>query len=222
MKTKHASIVAGIFILFLSGCIPSIHKLYHEKDLLFKGELLGNWEDDNSDWIFEANAEQNGYKLTYIEDRTFKTQVVQIGKRKYKLTLLEDQTIFADSGTRSEFDVHLVKLGGSYFIDLYPGDNDHLELGSLLTVTLFPVHIFAKVEFLDQKVLIRFFDPGWLEDLLEEGRIQIAHEDIEDGFVLSASTDELQKFVTKYANTDEAFLDAEVLRKKKKTGDLFD
>lgn len=200
MKTKHASIVTGIFILFLSGCIPSIHKLYHEKDLLFKSELLGNWEDDNSDWIFEANAEQNGYMLTYIEDRT----------------------IFADSGTRSEFDVHLVKLGGSYFIDLYPGDNDHLELGFLLTVTLFPVHIFAKVEFLDQKVLIRFFDPGWLEDLLEEGRIQIAHEDIEDGFVLSASTDELQKFVTKYANTDEAFLDAEVLRKKKKTGDLFD
>lgn len=200
MKTKHVSIVIGIFILFLSGCIPSIHKLYHEKDLLVKSELLGNWEDGDNDWVFEANAEQNGYNLTYIEDRT----------------------MFVDSGTRSEFDVHLVKLGGSYFIDLYPGDNDHLDLSSLLTVTLFPVHIFAKVEFLDRKVLIRFFDPDWLEDLLEEGRIQIAHEDTEDGFVLSASTDELQKFVTKYAKTDEAFLEAEVLSKKKNTGDLFD
>jgi len=190
MKTKHAFIVAGLFLIFLSGCIPSIHPLYTEEDIVFKTELLGSWKDGDSKWVFAQRGE-NGYLLKYYEKENY----------------------FMDTTTFSDFEVTLLKLGKNYYLDFYPGDNDQLDFSSLLISTLLPVHIFAKVDFVDEGVEISFFDRDWLEELLEENRIRIAHEKTPEYFVLTASTDELQKFVIKYSDVEDAFFDPSLLER---------
>ena len=185
MKRNLVLIILAVFILFLAGCVPSIHPLYHEEDLVFKYQILGAWQNDDNENLWE-----------------FKKS----GDKAYKL-------IFYEEGTNSEFIVHLVKLGDHYFFDFYPGGNEHLKISSLLSVHLLPVHTFAKVEFENNKILIYFFDNDWLDKLLKQRKIKIAHEETQDYNVLTASTDELQKFVTKYAGDTDAFISPIVLIK---------
>jgi hypothetical protein len=64
------------------------------------------------------------------------------------------------------------------------------------------------------EVLIKWFNEEWLRTLFDQNRIKIAHEAILDEipkdaddktYILTASTEELQKFLIKYGNEDAAF-----------------
>jgi len=55
------------------------------------------------------------------------------------------------------------------------------------------------------------FNPDWLEKLFDENRIRISHENVGDQIVLTASTEELQKFIAKYSYDQEAYVDPEIL-----------
>jgi hypothetical protein len=99
-------------------------------------------------------------------------------------------------------------LGGAYFLDFYLedflGDEDVLTLASFHIV---PVHTFAKLEVERDKLIINWFDQEWLEDLIKENKIRIHHENNDDFILLTAKPKELQKFVSKYLNSEEAFED---------------
>ena len=78
-----------------------------------------------------------------------------------------------------------------------------------------PTHSVAKVVRLDNdEVQIKWFNEDWLKMLFEQNRIRIAHEAVLDEnpknkddkwYVLTAPTDELQKFIIKYGHDATAF-----------------
>ena len=79
--------------------------------------------------------------------------------------------------------------------------------------------IFCKsqLELVKDKAMILYFqNPDYIEQLLEERRIRIKHERLKESFVLTASTEELQKFVLKYMDDKQAFVESDVLLRKKK------
>lgn len=202
MKARSFSIIV-LIALFLSGCVVySFYPLYTDADLFENDLLTGEWidPDEDTEWVFKhphIGKKENGI----------------IDKKSYKLEL----TTKNDGKTRkSEFSVHVVKLGGQYFLDFYleeyPGD-DFIDLSSFHLV---PVHTFAKLTITGEGLQINWFDQEWLSDLINENRIRIHHEKNEDYILLTAKPDELQKFVTKYADSEEAFengLDATLIRK---------
>jgi hypothetical protein len=53
-----------------------------------------------------------------------------------------------------------------------------------------------------------------MEKLLKEDPNAVKHESVKDGFVLTASTKELQAFVLKYADDSRLFTEEIVLRRK--------
>ena len=61
--------------------------------------------------------------------------------------------------------------------------------------------------FENEKININWYDHNWLSDLIEENKIRIHHEANDDYVLLTAKPRELQKFVTKYVNSEEAFED---------------
>ena len=67
-----------------------------------------------------------------------------------------------------------------------------------------PVHTLARVQYSRDSILLYWYGDEWLNELFEQNRIRIKHETVEnhdyDRQVLTASTDELQKFIKKYAN----------------------
>ena len=59
------------------------------------------------------------------------------------------------------------------------------------------------------------FDPSWLEEGIEKKQIDVEHVKSSDGTILlTASTENLQKFVLQHANNESAFQDALILKKK--------
>jgi len=189
MKTRNL-FISLILVLFFSGCVVySFYPLYTEKDL-FPNELLtGNWIDnDSTSWNFEH---------AYIG----KKEEGKIDSTSYVL-MMKDK-----DNKESEFSVHVVKLGGHYFLDFYLEDflgDDELELASFHIV---PVHTFAKVAVTKNQLQINWYDQNWLEKLIKENKIRIRHEYNGDYILLTASPKELQKFVTKYVDSEEAFKD---------------
>ena len=80
------------WLLVTSGCVPSLHPLYSEKDVVFEPALLGEWVESKPD---------SKSTLTFTKS----------GDSEYKL-------ISVDGNERSSFDAHLVKLGDKLFLDV--------------------------------------------------------------------------------------------------------
>ena len=189
MKTKKILTVL-IVALFFSGCVVySFYPLYTDKDLFPNDILTGKWVDEDSTlWTFEHSY--NGEKIAKNIDSTSYTLVTKDKDNK-----------------ESKFDVHIITLGGHYFVDFYledlPGSDD-LDLASFHIV---PVHTFAKLTASKKGLEFNWFDQDWLKKLIESNKIRIHHEDNGDYILLTAKPGELQKFVTKYVDTEEAFKD---------------
>ncbi len=78
-------------VLLTAGCVPSLHPLYTEKDLVFEPALLGTW------------LEEGGNSFTFS----------RAGEKQYDL-------IYMEKGVPAAFDACLVQLGGFWFLDSYP------------------------------------------------------------------------------------------------------
>ncbi|MBN1822040.1 MAG: hypothetical protein JXR31_16490 [Prolixibacteraceae bacterium] len=190
-KAKVFSILL-ILTIFFSGCVVfSFYPLYTEDDLFENDLLTGTWVDDEETvWTFTHPLKDKNNPDS--EDKT-SYKLIQ----KYK---------DSDKGEGSEFKVVVIKLDENYFIDFYLveyGNDDP----ALAEFHLIPVHTFAKAGFENGKININWFDQDWLEKLIKQNKIRIHHEKNDDFILLTAKPQELQKFVTKYVNSEEAFED---------------
>lgn len=190
MKSRNFSLVI-LFALFFSGCVVySFYPIYTENDLFANDLLSGEWVDDD-DAVWNFSHPFKGKKEQGIIDSSAYV---------LKLTSNNDGKI-----RKSEFSVHILKLGGQYFLDFYLEDyldDDELELASFHII---PVHTFAKLTIENNQLQINWFDQEWLLKLIEENKIRIHHEQNDDIVLLTAKPLELQKFVTKYVNSENAF-----------------
>ncbi len=187
MKVKNG-LTAFVIIMFLSGCVVySFYPLYTSDELFANNILTGNWtNEDGAHWSFKHPVLKNKDKI-------------EIDSTSYILTVVQKDSV------KQEFSVHIIKLGAHYFLDFYLSDffdDEDLTFASFHTI---PVHTFAKLTISETQLQINWFDQNWLEDLITENRIRIRYERNDDFVLLTASPHELQKFVVKYENSEEAF-----------------
>lgn len=178
-----------LVVLFFSGCVVySFYPLYTPDDLFANEILTGKWiGEDGTKWDF--NHPVKGKEESELK----------IDSTSYILKVVEKDSV------ESEFTIHIVKLKDHYFLDFYLSDfmsDEDLTLASFHTI---PVHTFARLTVSGNKLQLNWFDQDWLDDLITENRIQIRHEKNDDFVLLTAGPRELQKFVIKYANSEEAF-----------------
>lgn len=187
MKPSIILIVALVAVLAQGCIIKSLHPFYTEQDVMFKSELLATWIDqDSGNWIIQPVTEKpNAYQMKYNKD-----------------------------GKEAVFMVHLFRLKGDLYLDFLPLSSNAQSI-DLFDLHLMPTHSVAKVSKLSkEEIVIKWFNEEWLRELFAHNRIKISHEAILDElpkedddktYVLTASTDELQKFLIKYGNEDAAF-----------------
>jgi len=210
-------------VFFLQSCIPSIHPIYTEDKLVEVKEIPGIWVNKNTDdeGSRTVNDKDEKMKITLKTD-SGQAETWTFSKRGDKSYLL----IHVDEeGRPAAFDVHIIKLDENYFMDFYPTDmpngnvfSSNLQLdniNSFQAIHLVAVHTFAKLELKDNMLIIHMFDPDFLEKLMEQKQIRIKHEETDDGYVLTASPEELQKFASKYAHAKEAFIEDPIQLKNK-------
>jgi len=183
----YSVLILSIIVLFSSCGIFSLHPLYHEQDLVFKTELIGTWKDiDDNDIYLEIDT---------LEPNTYYFKMV-------------------DGKDSVEFKMGLLELNDQYFIDLFPHDNcspfdggDCYSLENLLK-NYIPAHSFMKLDYQPDELILTEFDGERLIKLFQQNRIRLNHElpgEEDDYVVITASTDDLQKFIIRYANDAEAF-----------------
>jgi hypothetical protein len=207
MKIKKLLPFTLAFII--AGCLPvwSLHPLYDDKHLVFDEKLLGTFEANDTTWEFARVNDPNAYQLTYTT------------------TSKDDPSIL-----KGFFDVHLVKLDGHFFMDVYPkegpwgtGEND-LKKTKWPWNALFilPVHTFISVEILESELKIRLTDDDNLKKLLKADPNAVKYELVDDNPVLTTSTQQLQAFVLKFADSNQFFSDEHTLIRKtsKPAGDV--
>jgi hypothetical protein len=181
-------LLAFSLAMLLQGCIvKSLHPFYAKTDLIYKKDLINTWQDqDGNKWrISRVDEQPQAYEMTFTAENKTAT-----------------------------FLAHLFELGGNTFLDFRPLASDG-SANDLFEMHLLPSHSVAKVTRLsNEAVEIKWFNEEWLHKLFSQNRIKISHEvimeensgkDEDKTYVLTASTEELRKFLIKYGNDESAF-----------------
>jgi hypothetical protein len=191
---KISLLTLSVTLMLLNGCVvKSLHPFYTEKDVIFNEELLGQWIDDDSTvWKIEQSASPSGFLKGGFDHLLMDSYVIKFG---------EPESIF--NGT-------LFRLNDIYYLDFFPMMSELFD-DEFYSYHLVPTHSLAKVEFLSgEMVKISWFNEAWLTELFEQNKIKIAHEKVNiehetEVYVLTASTRELQKFITKYGDDPDIY-----------------
>lgn len=184
MRSAKLLILLGMAI-FSSGCVPSLHPLFTEKDLTFDPALVGTWvdEDGKNTWRFQKSGE-NIYELVYTENEE-----------------------------PAKFQAHLLKLGDFLFLDIFPED---LKMkNGLYQGLLLPAHGFSRIWIEKDSVRLAYLDPDWLKQMIDNKKIKIDHDFVNQTIILTAQTPDLQNFALKYAGDAKAFSNQTELHRQK-------
>ena len=165
MKKLIPAVFAALAVC-LAGCVPSLHPIYTPDQVRFDEGLVGTWtgEDSDESWVF-TSENQDAYGLVYTDS----------------------------DGKEGRFEVHRTEADGVGFLDLYPVE-PNLDAACLYRCLLVPVHTFMTVEREGDRLTLAVADLDWLDDYLEEHPDALAHEKLDDGFLLTAQPQALRAF----------------------------
>jgi hypothetical protein len=187
-RAAAAMLLAGFV---LAGCVPSLNPLHTEKDIVYEPGLLGEWSEDDSPqdrWRFEPGDDRS-YRVTYTE-----------------------------GDEQGEFTVRLLELDGHRYLDFEPVRKGIEAMGQtgFYRIHWVPAHTFACVELKDGMLRMAMVNADWLDKHLEQDPSRLAHRRTgDDELVLTASTEQLQRFVKEHRN--ELFGDSVELRRSPAT-----
>jgi hypothetical protein len=196
--------ILGLAAFMISGCWTlSIHPLYIEKDVVTDPMLAGKWyspEDYDQLWIFEEDGD-DAYLLTIVEG--VEDQLKDAVENESRLV------VTVDPDREASFEIHLVRLGEYTVMDFYPEEPENVN--EFYKFHVIPAHSFSKVSLEGHVLQISFFDSEWLMDGLDEGGLPINVEEWGDLRVITAETEDLQRFILD--NIDEAFDEPQTLHR---------
>ena len=173
---KHFIKILPICLLTIfAGCIvTSIHPFYTEDVTIFNENLVGEWTGENGDG-----------SLIFSQD----------GEKKYKLILKEEKDTL-------RFEAHLIKLREHLFLDLYPLSSEKDD-ETFWGLHFLPLHSIFFVKQIEPTLQLAPLGQQWLKNQIKNDSLCIAHEIVGDRIILTASSKDLQKFVTSHVQAED-------------------
>ena len=187
----------------LAGCVPvvSLHPLFTRDTIVFEDQLLGTWVED-------SNRPQVTWEFARLEDDAAERLPPAMRdeiQKCYRLNVRDDQ------GRRGSFAACLVKLHDRLFLDVlpdkFPSGRQQTEQMPLAYNAFFfiPVHTFVRIESIGAQLKVCLTDDEEFKKLLAAEPNAVKYDTLDDRPVLTASTAELQAFVTKFADDKRLF-----------------
>ncbi len=174
---KRNLLLIGLILFLAQSCIISLHPLYTDEVIVYDTKLEGHWK--------QGPVLDEGDDFVYWE--------FQPNGKGYKVTR-------SIQGDTLVYEGVLVQLGEHLFMDFYRPLKDQDDLARVL-----PTHNFLKVKVSEKELKLTYFDEDYLKRLFKERKIRIKHEQVNSDIVLTASSKELQQFILKYADDEQAF-----------------
>lgn len=182
-------VAASTILLHGCGPIASFFPLYKSDDRVLEPGLVGIWkladpdpnnpDDINGRWTFKKSDDGCSYDL-------------RLG------------TVGASGALLVR--VHLVRIGSGLFAD-FEGDTGNKALESKDALIAFPVmetHLIGGVRLEKGNLEIRLLKEDWVKERIKAGAFSLSHLGENGDLILTASTDELRKFMQEHAEDEEA------------------
>ena len=184
-------------LILLNGCLATLHPVFTEKDLVADGRLAGNWKKATDGSVTTYR------KASKDELKKFSQTLQQNPDKVYMVTVRS-----GIDNPESYYYAFMVKLGKNYYLDYYPADKKETEnADAFFKAHYIPMHGIYRIDFKTNETFeLKQLDGGYLEKLIRNKQIRIQHEVMPDGdFMITASTEELQKYLIKYSDVPEAY-----------------
>ncbi len=198
MKLKTGILICCL-VLLNSCVVKSLQPFYTTEAISHQKDLIGKWNDNkNYEW------EVVSFKQAFLDDNKDFSKISVEDKvlfEKYK------EGYFVSLTKKDETSVFLTmpfKVENQLFMDFIPFDYENIT-NDLTSQHLLNTHSVAKVDFEDNKNLkLTWLDEDRLIDLFKKDQLKLKHEIVgfEESFVLTASSEELYKFLKKYINSN--------------------
>jgi hypothetical protein len=204
MKNRPFILLLGL--LLLNSCIvKSLFPFYTDNSISFEQRFIGIWYDDK-----DNKCEVFSFRDLYLKDRK-KTSPDQLTAEdlkefnKYKNGYYVE---LSEGDKMATFVAIPFKVQDQIFLDFSLFDVDMASINTLASSHLVGMHTLVKMEFNKDfsAVNLKWFGEKKLNQLLEEDRIKIKHEKVgvnDSDYILTATSEELQKFISKYMDSDE-------------------
>ncbi|MAO66493.1 MAG: hypothetical protein CL666_15995 [Balneola sp.] len=210
MKRNFSKIALFSVLLFgLSGCfLKSVHPLVSDTEAIEFDQVKGTWESEDERFTFIKEGEWEDVTFNDIQGQDLSVTMSDTGtdsshkSNPSYLVLYEDLT--KEDPDSVYFIGKFIQLKQEFYLDLYPLDAFDLDFRSS---HFLPVHTFSKVELWADSISIHLFRDSWIEDQIRDHKVRIKHEALEEGILITASTEELQQFIKKYGTVTEAYRD---------------
>ena len=185
-------------LIFLSGCLTTLHPIFTEKDIVYDSKLIGTW-----------NTESNGNKgVALITNLATESSIELPGKIS---TIKQKGYLISYLGVDGESDRYiafLAKIGKHLYFDYYPADKkEDRKIDEFFGAHFVKMHTSYRVDISkDGSFELIQLDEGYVRKLIDEKKIRINYEkDADDNTVITASTSELQQYLLKYGDEPSAY-----------------
>ncbi len=198
-----------VIIIGFSGCfLKSVHPLVAEEETVELPGISGIWESEDERFTFikEGEFDDVHFSKKLNDNSSFSmsdsgNDTTQTEHPAY-LVIYED--LSNDEPDSSYFLGSFVQLEQHYYLDLFPFEVFGVDF---FTSHLQPVHTFSKINLTKDSLSIHLFQDEWIEEQIRDHKVRIKHEKLDEGVLITASTNELQQFIIKYSNEQEAYRD---------------
>ena len=212
MKAKKTAFY--VLAALMAGCVPvaSLHPLFTKETLVFEEKLLGTWVED-------SNKPEITWEFARLDAATVENLPKQLQDEVGKLYRLN---VTDNEGRKGVLIACLVKLKDGLFLDVladkFPsGDYDPEKMKLVYNAFFFlSVHTFVRIDALGDKLKLRLTDDDGFRKLIEAEPKAVKCETVEERIILTASTEELQAFMIKYAADERLFPNDVTLTRKSK------
>lgn len=211
MKTKKKIFITAVALLTLiSSCaVISFYPLYTDDVLIKDDRIIGKWSTIEEHGIHSSEVDTLIWEITFNNKKWVKKHNTPYDRGSHQEVNQFAYSLFIHYKSmpekKVEFQLHLVELDEKTYIDFYP--EEWSVDNTILAFHLMGVHTFAKVDINDKYINIDWFDSDWFEQKLKENKIRIKHEKNSADILLTAQPKDLQKFVIKYSDDENAFND---------------
>ena len=216
-------------VAMMTACGPVewLNPCYNDADVTFDPALVGRWNDsDGTSNLRFHKADDKSYQVVYTEvqsngarqESKYEGRLVRLGGFLF-LDLLP-QPASANPGAypfalppsedEGTLQPHLAEVGDGLYASIVrvpqaSAGND----GSSYELHLIQGHWVFRVWLDGDTLRLADLSEDWFREAVNQGKVEVGHEEVDDTLVLTASTPDLQAFLREYAGDEGAFPEPE-------------
>ena len=223
MRSARIAMILGL-LATMTACGPAewLNQCYDDGDVTFDPALVGRWNGQDGSILRFREADDQAYEVIFAEDKgdgtrektKFDGHLVRLGGALF-LDLLPQQASaktgsYAFSVQESD-DVtgikpRLAEVGEGLYASFIPAPQDSEENeDSAYELHLIQGHWVFRVWLDGDSLRLADLNEDWLKEAVNQGKVAIDHEEVNDTLVLTAPSADLRAFLQEYAGDSGAF-----------------